>query len=240
MNSNFICITAEYPDPERISAGLLGCVGKKHAAFLQRAFMMDLISVSLKVPRSEIVLGFRPDNSLDGFRDLIFLYQNEERDRKIARKAESIALIPQKGENTGQRLASLSEEIFKMGAKRLLFLKPDTPLIDPIVLRASFELLRGNQVVAGPTFNGGYYLLGVDNHYPSLYDGIDIQRGNLYKHLIDRLNGYSMNWQELELSYDVEGPDELDQLCSDIDNLRLAGEENLCIHTEKFLMNLKK
>lgn len=202
--------------------------------------MMDQISACLKVPRCEVVLAIWPIESVDAFRDLIFLFQNEEKDRKVARKAESIILIPQKSNNIGQKLTGLSQDIFDRGAKKLLFLKPDSPLIDAVVLRASFELLKNHQVVTGPTFNGSYYLIGVDKHYPSLYDGINMAKSNLYKDIIDRLNAAGMNWQELELSYDVEGAEELDQLCCDIDNLRLAGEENLCVHTERFLMNLKK
>mgnify|MGYP000548000493 CR=1 FL=1 len=62
----------------------------------------------------------------------------------------------------------------------------------------------------------------------------------VYKETVERLNQSGLSWQELEISYDVDSPEELEQLYFDIDNLRLAGENDIAYHTEKCLANLRK
>ena len=95
-------------------------------------------------------------------------------------------------------------------------------------------------MILGPTFDGGYYILGVDNHYPDIFDGIEWDSGFVFKQLKDRLVATGMPWQELEISYDIDRSEELEQLYFDIDNLRLAGQDDICHHTEKCLLNLRR
>ena len=97
-----------------------------------------------------------------------------------------------------------------------------------------------NRAVLGPTFDGGFYLLGFDGHYPELVNKIDWKPGNVYRQIKERLDAQGLAWQELELSYDIDRPEELKQLYCDLDILRLAGRDDVGCHTEKYLVNLKK
>ncbi|MEE9553204.1 MAG: DUF2064 domain-containing protein [candidate division Zixibacteria bacterium] len=215
-------------------------LGKKQAAFLARAFLMDTISTSLKIPRSSLYIAHTPPDSRTDFENFLYLFAGEEKNKKIAGKTDSIGFIPQANGDLAVSLSVASELLFSDGAKKVIFVGCDSPLLTPLVLRASFELLSEKQVVVGPTFDGGYYLLGVDDHYPALFEGIDWSSPGIYRDAVSRFSENGLKWQELELSYGVDGPDELEQLYFDIDNLRLTGENEIAYHTERCLQNLEK
>lgn len=240
MNGNVLCIFAKYPEPGKAKTGLEECLGQKQAAFLARAFLMDTISTSLRVPGSDLYIAHWPPDSRGNFEDLLCLFENEEKDRTVAEKARKVRLIPQSGEDFGERLVNSSRILFERGAERVIFVGSDGPLLQDLILHATFELLKKNQAVVGPTFSGRYYLIGSDGHYPALFNGIDWSSQTVYKETVERLSQSGLNWQELEISYDVDSPEELEQLYLDIDNLRLAGENDIAYHTEKCLENLRK
>ncbi len=240
MNGNIICVFTRYPSPCTVKTKLEEFLGKKQAAFLARAFLMDTISASLKVPRSSLVIAYSPSDSRKELENILYLFAREETNKKIAKMAESIGLIPQAEGCLGDRFTIVSESLFADGAQKVIFIGSDSPLLQPLVLRASFELLSEKQVVVGPTFDGRHYLLGVNNHLPRFFAGIDWSSPRTYSETVSRLAGDGLKWQELELSYDVDGPAELEQLYFDIDNLRLTGENEIAYHSERCLQNLEK
>lgn len=240
MNGNVICIFAKYPEPGEVKRGLEECLGRKQAAFLARSFLLDTISTSLRVPCSDLYIAHWPPDSRENFEDILCLFENEEKDREVGEKAGDVNLIPQSGESFGERLVNSSRLIFERGAQRVIFVGSEGPLLQALILHATFELLKKNQAVVGPTFSGRYYLIGSDSHYPALFDGIDWSSQSVYKETVERLNRSGLCWQELEISYDVNSPLELEQLYFDIDNLRLAGENDIAYHTERCLANLRK
>jgi uncharacterized protein len=240
MNSGkAICIMAKNPKPGKVKNHLEPCCGNKQAALLAKSFLLDVMSTALRIPRSEQFIAYWPLDSKEEFEDIVFLFQKEERDLKIAGKASELRLIPQEGETPDKRLSHISNIIFQAGAEKAIFLSSDNPLLDPMILKASFELLKKNNVVIGPTFDGGFYILGVDRHYPILFQGLDWKPGRLYRQITEKLENIGLSWQELEISYDIDRPEELEQLYCDIENLRLAGKNDLCYHTERCLANMR-
>ena len=233
---NAICILAKPPENNELTVHL----GNKQALQLYRAFLLDSIAIALRVPRCQVYLAYHPSTARNDIEDIIYLFKNEEQNKSLVHKAVDIELICQTGENSSQVLCNLSRTIFEKGAKRLLIIYPDSPLIDSVVLRAAFELLKKNNVILGPTFDGGHYLIALDNCYQELFQGVDWTKDNTYKQTIDKLAYLKLDLQELELSYDVGRLEELEQLYCDIDNFRLTGKDDICYHTEKCLANLKK
>jgi len=240
-STNVICILAKCPSPGAVKPKLEEYLGRKEASFLARAFLLDTISTVLRVPRTEPKLAFCPPESISQFQDILYLFENEEQDIKISRRASQISLLPQDGDCLGDKLRNLSQRFFESeDTKRLLFVCSDNPILDPLLLKAAIELLKKSSAVLGPTFDGGFYLFGVNGHYPRLYDEINWSDNYTYKQIVERLDTEKLKWQELEISYDVDGPEELEQLYSDIDTLRLTGKTNICLHTERCLANLKQ
>ena len=68
---------------------------------------------------------------------------------------------PQIDEELGDRLAHAVTEAFKRGARATLLLGGDCPELDEEALRQAAQAMDSHDVVMGPTFDGGYYLLGI-------------------------------------------------------------------------------
>ena len=240
-NDNVICILAKCPIPGDVKPRLEEYLGRKEASFLARAFLMDSIATALRVPHTDVNMAFCPPDALTQFQDIVFLFTNEEQDKKISRLSKNIVLIPQTSGNLGDRLINLSRHFFEIhNAKRVLFVCSDNPVLDPIVLKAAFVLLKKKNAVLGPTFDGGFYLIGLSCFFHGLFENITWGDGSTYRQISERLDSQKFKWQEMEISYDVDGPDELEQLYYDIETLRLTGKNNICRHTEKCLSNLKQ
>jgi uncharacterized protein len=239
-NGDAICILAKGPRSGKARNGLESCIGPKQAELLSRAFLLDVIAASLKTERSVVYIAYWPPEAGKDFEDLVSLFTSEEQNKKVAQRAGEISLIPQIGQSLTERLVNVTRDLFDNNVRRVLFVCADNPLIDPLILKAAFEFLSDNSVVLGPTFSGGFYLLGLDGYYPEIFNGIKWSPGNVYRQISNKLNAAGLNWQELEISYDIERPGELEQLYCDIDNLRLAGRDDMGYYTEKCLANLKK
>lgn len=74
----------------------------------------------------------------------------------------------------GERMAAAFREAFEAGAERVVIIGSDCPEVTGQLIDESFDRLKsGVNVVLGPTFDGGYYLLGMDRFYPSLFENIN-------------------------------------------------------------------
>ena len=53
------------------------------------------------------------------------------------------------------------------GDQRIILFGSDCPALDEEVVRKALHLLHDYDLVLGPTFDGGYYLIGISNAYQS-------------------------------------------------------------------------
>lgn len=237
-NKNVICIFAKCPRPGMVKTRLGKEIGERQTAFLARAFLMDTISTSLRIRNASVALVHWPPDCEREFEEIIYLFSREEKNRTVRRKSEDITLIPQEGSNLGERMARTANSLFEQGAEKVIIVGSDIPQLDPLIFQAALKLLNEKQVVVGPTFDGGYYLLGISRKTPEIFNGINWGSSSVYKETRDVLENRRIDWQELELAYDIDTSDDLERLCFDIETLRLTGENWICYHTERCLKNL--
>ncbi|GJM34749.1 MAG: hypothetical protein DHS20C18_37500 [Saprospiraceae bacterium] len=67
----------------------------------------------------------------------------------------------QNGHTFGQRLANAIEEVFALGFKRVLSIGNDCPDITTQLLLEAHHQLHDKNLVLGPAFDGGVYLIGI-------------------------------------------------------------------------------
>jgi rSAM/selenodomain-associated transferase 1 len=213
-------------------------IGERQTAFLARAFLMDMLSTTLRIRNASVALVHWPPDSAGEFEEIIYLFSREEKNRTLRKKSADIILMPQEGSDLGESISRVTEALFARGTEKILIVGSDIPQLDPLVFRAALKLLSKKQVVLGPTFDGGYYLVGLNAPVPEIFNGISWGSPSVYKETCGILETRGVDWQELELTYDIDSPDDLEQLCCEIDILRLTGENWICYHTERCLKNL--
>ena len=67
----------------------------------------------------------------------------------------------QPGGDLGNRMSGAFNAAFEAGAQKVVIIGSDCPEVTGELLEEAFDQLASNDVVIGPTFDGGYYLLGM-------------------------------------------------------------------------------
>ncbi len=81
-----------------------------------------------------------------------------------------VRLFPQNGDGIASRTAAASAQVFASGERPLLIVWPDLPRLGPTHAAAALDDLRaGAEVVLGPVFEGGLYLIGIARPMPALF-----------------------------------------------------------------------
>ncbi len=81
-----------------------------------------------------------------------------------------VVLFPQNGEGIAGRLADGSARVFSRGSGPLLIVWPDLPRLRRSHADAALDdLAAGCDVVLGPVFDGGFYLVAVSRPMPKLF-----------------------------------------------------------------------
>jgi rSAM/selenodomain-associated transferase 1 len=74
-------------------------------------------------------------------------------------------------DSLGARMAQAFAEAFGAGAGRVVIIGTDCPGLSAELLRQAFDQLLQHDLVIGPADDGGYYLLGMNQLHPELFDG---------------------------------------------------------------------
>ena len=85
------------------------------------------------------------------------------------------SLLPQRGENFGERLYFAAEDLFKCGFDSVCLIDSDSPTIPAENFAKAMELLSlpGDHIVLGPCDDGGYYLIGLKQLHQGVFEQID-------------------------------------------------------------------
>lgn len=81
--------------------------------------------------------------------------------------------LHQQGEgDLGQKMQAAFSFLFTRGYAKVVIIGSDCPDLSSADIKTSFEMLHEVQVVIGPAFDGGYYLLGMNKIIPELFEDI--------------------------------------------------------------------
>ena len=135
------------------------------------------------------------------------------------------SVVAQKGEGLAAGLTSVFAHFAGRHQRRTIAFNSDSPHLPRSVLEDAFETLATHDVVVGPTYDGGYYLVGAKASHPTLFarDGMGTRSA------LERLLSHA---RTLELSvgfaatfYDIDVVDDLTRLAGE---LRLAAARAPC------------
>ncbi|HPA18699.1 MAG TPA: TIGR04282 family arsenosugar biosynthesis glycosyltransferase [Verrucomicrobiae bacterium] len=111
---------------------------------------------------------------------------------------------PQAGGDLGDRMRAAMDAAFVRGAGRLIFLGGDCPYVDAEILGAAAASLDGADVVLGPATDGGYYLIGMTQPLPGLFQNIDWGSGMVRRQTLRNAAGGGLRVAELREFEDVD------------------------------------
>jgi rSAM/selenodomain-associated transferase 1 len=128
----------------------------------------------------------------------------------------------QTGRDLGERMLNAVTELADEGFDPVIVVGSDHPTLPPDFLERAVSLLAARDVAVGPTFDGGYYLLGMHRPHPELFANIPWSTADVFRLTLDRLAAAGLTAGVLPPWYDVDRPEDLRVLR---DHLEGAGPE---------------
>ncbi len=122
-----------------------------------------------------------------------------------ARRAEGDAVVAQAPGDLGARMEAALIAAGGQGPAAVLGM--DSPTLPPAALRRALETRA--DLVLGPAFDGGYWLLGWPRPRPGLLRGIRWSAPSTLAETVERARGEGLSVELLEFWYDVDTPEDL-------------------------------
>ncbi|GAB1262051.1 TIGR04282 family arsenosugar biosynthesis glycosyltransferase [Aurantivibrio plasticivorans] len=125
----------------------------------------------------------------------------------------SLPLIPQQGEDLGQRMWN-ALNLGLTQSDSAIVVGSDCPFINLDYLHAATDALSSHDVVLGPATDGGYVLLGVSQYAP-IFSDIAWGTDNVLAQTLERLQQKDISHTLLADLDDIDRPDDLRRLSSE-------------------------
>lgn len=143
---NALILMTRIPMAGQTKTRLMDIMSGDECAELHMAFLKDLFNTFKKLEEVEIYLTYTPKNSLDTIENII---------------PEFIRTFPQRGEDLGSKMYNAIKDILSLDYEKVILIGSDIPHIKNEDILHSFKILEEKDIVLGPSYDGGYYLVGM-------------------------------------------------------------------------------
>lgn len=130
----------------------------------------------------------------------------------------------QKGLELGTKMSTAFDEAFD-SYTRVIIIGSDCYQLSSKMIQTAFEMLEEHDVVVGPAKDGGYYLLGMNEYYPQLFEGKTYSTQHVLQDLLETAEELQLATYQLPQLRDIDTLEDLKT--TDIDWQNLGEEEDL-------------
>jgi len=103
----------------------------------------------------------------------------------------------------GEKMQAAFQEVHDRD-DRTLIIGSDCGELTPQIIDQAFVALLTHDVVLGPTFDGGYYMIGMRKAHPELFQDIDWSTEQVYPQTLHKLKKNSTTYFELPRLHDID------------------------------------
>jgi hypothetical protein len=159
MNRETLILFTRYPRAGRAKTRLIPKLGAEGAAHLQREMTEHVLARvwPLVMRRGVNLEVWFEDGSQAEMRRWL---------------GSGSRFVPQGNGSLGERMLRAMNAALKSGAERVIIIGADCPELDQGAIANAFNLLGDHPVVFGPAKDGGYYLIGLRQSLPCLFEDI--------------------------------------------------------------------
>jgi rSAM/selenodomain-associated transferase 1 len=179
-----------HPEKGRVKTRLASAVGDEMAVKLYRRFLLEMLS-TLNRGTFLFYLCFYPEHALNDLKAWL---------------GDDYLYMPQKGENLGERMKNGFIDAFAMNFKRVVLIGSDIPDLPLEFIEEAFSSLEEKDVVVGPSFDGGYYLIGFKDKrfFPRAFEGIPWSTKSVFEETMKVLKQEGLTVHTLQPLRDID------------------------------------
>ncbi len=209
MQSAIVSIFARAPEPGRTKLRLIPELGPERAAELAEAFLEDTVAMVRTLEWAECIIAAGTRFERPYFKLHEVWLQSEG--------------------DLGERL----EKILRLALKRremVLAIGDDTPNLPAALLESARKALTTADAVLGPSLDGGFYLIGLNDCPVGLLGEIQWSHSTTLASTMAKLDQFGMKTVLINPWYAVDGLDDLERL-----RRQLAGDPSAAPKTAELL-----
>lgn len=191
-----LILFSRYPQAGSTKKRLIPLLGAEAAARLQKALIEHVTG---------IISGWRDR----GETCVTICYDDGNDDLFRKWIGDSFHYSAQARGHIGIRMSKAIEAAFQRGSERVCLLGTDIPGIDSTLLSDAFEKLESADIVLGPAFDGGYYLIGMNKLHRQLFDDMAWSTASVAQETLRRAASAGLRVARLKQLHDVDEPHDL-------------------------------
>jgi rSAM/selenodomain-associated transferase 1 len=195
--------------------------GDRDAVLLSAGFLLDTV---------ELCARWRCERTaVDQNRRVVLYASPHVEDPLLAEAARRAGarLEVQQGADLGARLRHAFEAEYERGARAVCAIGADSPSLPLHLLDEAFRALAWERVVIGPTFDGGYWLIGAQRPAPDLFTDVPWSTPAVVPRTVNRLRATGIEPHLLPFWYDIDEAADLERLVWHAGSVRARSPEKL-------------
>ena len=200
-NTQALAIFCKTPERGFVKTRLAASVGEQKALEIY----LDLLKITDEETRlfsssRYLFLTSAVEDSIEKMRSTL-----QEQDLFTASKT---SYTTQQGEDLGQRMSTAFENLFKKH-RSVVLIGCDLPDLTSALISNAFDALQSNDVVIGPSCDGGYYLIGLNKETSDLFKEISWSTEKVLNQTLEKAERLSLKVQLLDRLRDIDTLEDL-------------------------------
>ena len=195
---NCLILFVKSPEKGHVKSRLSQLIGENVTRNLYKSFVTDILeSIQCNLQYS-IRIAFHPQNA---------------KSNVVRWLGKQYSYLPQRGDGLGERMEHTFKQIFSGGVEKALIIGSDIPDLPRSFILKAFESLGTYDAVIGPSFDGGYYLIGFrnDTFFPEVFHRIEWGTDTVFSQTLDRFKK-NQTVRIMPLWWDIDLPEDIKAL----------------------------
>lgn len=195
-HANALVIMAKAPLPGTVKTRLVPPLSHEEAAELYRCLLLDILDGLRFFAGVDLFVAFTPAVSAPVFQELV---------------PPGFVCFPQRDGDLGHRMHSVFVDLSDRGYKSIVLIGSDLPVFPIRFLQEAFAMLERSRrdLVLGPSRDGGYYLIGMNQPVVEIFKGIPWGSEMVLSVTTEKLSSLGLDSHLLPLWFDIDSPEDL-------------------------------
>lgn len=188
-----LIIFARNPVRGKVKTRLAATMGDDKALSIYQSLLEYTVQITQQLPCDRYVFYADGISNNDVWSNDLYLKKNQE------------------GNDLGQRMLHAFDTLFQQGYQKIIIIGTDCFELSSTILLDAFTALDEKEVVIGPSEDGGYYLLGIRQFFPFLFEEKAWSTNTVYSSTVQQLAIQNIRYDTLPILNDIDTEDDWKQ-----------------------------
>lgn len=186
MRDRAIILFTRIPELGKIKTRLEPFLTKDLCVELQTAFIKDIYN-NIKTMGIDIIISYSSIGDLDTLKNIV---------------DKDVRFIKQEGKDIGEKMHN-SIAISLKQYKKVVLIGSDIPLLKKEDIELAFDILEGKDLVISPTYDGGYYLIGMNKENPDIFK-MEYSTSSVFEETLARIQNIGLTYGKGNIQLDID------------------------------------